>query len=234
MHREVTLTTRLKSVREKKLTMQKHVSRTCKQINIKLFSIKRLFYLCNSVKLQFFKTFLLPYFDYCLSLSIYFTKSVLQKLSNCFYICLHKLFKFNFSGYEQREINSFLCKYGLFGLEHRLVYKLLHFSYNIVNGHDSPALLKDSIKINAERHADRNLRNKNKFDTTRNCTKFGDKTFKYFFPRLINFTCQSFINESRSIFNSIISNNINTIFDIITKNFSFFDLKTIYFYSKNL
>ena len=113
-------------VLDNKLTMQKHVSRTCKQINIKLFSIKRLFYLCNSVKLQFFKTFLLPYFDYCLSLSIYFPKSVLQKLSNCFYICLHKLFKFNFSGYEQREINSFLCKYGLFGLEHRLVYKLYY------------------------------------------------------------------------------------------------------------
>jgi hypothetical protein len=37
-------------------------------INRKLYSINRLFYLPFNVKLQFFKSFLLPYFDYGISL----------------------------------------------------------------------------------------------------------------------------------------------------------------------
>jgi hypothetical protein len=59
-----------------------------------MFSIKRLFYLNTSVKIQFFKTFLLPYFDYCLSLYIYFPKSAIQRICNIYNICLYKLFKF--------------------------------------------------------------------------------------------------------------------------------------------
>ena len=52
-------------------------------INSKLFSKKRLFYLSNSVKAQFFKTLILPYFDF--TLSIYFNKSVIQRLCNKYY-----------------------------------------------------------------------------------------------------------------------------------------------------
>ena len=63
-------------------------------INRKLYSIKRIFYLTRSVKIQFFKTFLLPYFDYCLSLFIYFSKTAVKRISNAYYICLDKLFKF--------------------------------------------------------------------------------------------------------------------------------------------
>ena len=53
-----------------------------------------LFFLCTSVKIHFFKTFILPYFDYCLSLIIYFPPSAYQSLNNCFNLCLYKLFKF--------------------------------------------------------------------------------------------------------------------------------------------
>ena len=49
-----------------------------------MFRIKRLFYLATSVKIQFFKTFILPYFDYCLSLIIYFPKSTFQSLNTFF------------------------------------------------------------------------------------------------------------------------------------------------------
>jgi hypothetical protein len=64
-----------------------------KRILIKMFSIKKLFQLCYSVKLQFFKSFMLPYFDYCSTLSIYFSKTALQRICNCFNLCLLKLFK---------------------------------------------------------------------------------------------------------------------------------------------
>ena len=78
------------------LTFSQHVSNTLKAINTKLFSIKRLFFLPFAVKIQFFKTFILPYFDYCFSLCIYFPKYVLQNLQNHYYFCLFKLFGFDF------------------------------------------------------------------------------------------------------------------------------------------
>ncbi len=47
------------------LMFTRFVSDTCASVNKKMFSIKRLFYLSHAVKVQFFKTFCLPYFDYC-------------------------------------------------------------------------------------------------------------------------------------------------------------------------
>lgn len=38
--------------------------------NRRLFAIKRLFFISHRVKTQFFKTFILPYFDYCSTLVI--------------------------------------------------------------------------------------------------------------------------------------------------------------------
>ena len=69
-----------------KLNFARHVSNTCIIINHKLNSIEKLFYLCTTVKVQFFKSFILPYFGYCLSLSIYYSKSILQKLCNSYNI----------------------------------------------------------------------------------------------------------------------------------------------------
>ena len=50
-----------------KLTFNDFVNITKKSVNTKLYSIRRLFYLANSVKIQFFKTFILPYSLYILS-----------------------------------------------------------------------------------------------------------------------------------------------------------------------
>ena len=51
---------------DNKLNFTEHCSNLKKIVNKKLYSIKRLFFLCTSVKIHFFKTFILPYFDYCL------------------------------------------------------------------------------------------------------------------------------------------------------------------------
>ena len=92
---------------DNKLTFSKHVSNVLLLINKKLYSINRL-YLSTSVKIQFFKTFILPYFDYCLSLIIYFSKPILQKICNFYFTCLHKLFKFDFFGNDFNTVNNFL------------------------------------------------------------------------------------------------------------------------------
>ena len=53
---------------DKKLNFRQHVRNIKKDVNKRLFSIKRLFFLPFSVKLQFFKSFIIPVFDYCSTL----------------------------------------------------------------------------------------------------------------------------------------------------------------------
>jgi hypothetical protein len=92
-----------------------------------MYSIKKLFQLYYSVKMQFFKSFMLPYFDYCSTLSFYFAKTALQRMCNCFNISLLKLFKIKNEANNNDELslhNNKLEALGLFTFEHRLVAKL--------------------------------------------------------------------------------------------------------------
>ena len=76
---------------DNKLDFKLHVAKTSLTINRKLHSIKRLFYLPFNLKIQFFKSFILPYFDYGLSLAIYFHKDAIRKMCKLNYICLKKV-----------------------------------------------------------------------------------------------------------------------------------------------
>ena len=60
-----------------------------------------------SVKIQFLKSFILPFYDYCLSLFIYFPKATIQKISNTFYNCIDKLLKIKIEDLKSSEIDSF-------------------------------------------------------------------------------------------------------------------------------
>ena len=69
---------------ENNLIFSSYVSSICGRVNGVLYSIKHLFYLPLSTKIQFFETFILPLFDYCLTLSIYYEKYLITKLSSCY------------------------------------------------------------------------------------------------------------------------------------------------------
>ena len=138
---------------DNKLNFSEHCSNIKRIVNRKLYSIKRLFFLCTSVKIHFFKTFILPYFDYCLSIIIYFPPSAYQSLCNCFNLCLYKLFKF------QPEINSLdededkimdeftekLHSYDLFTFQSRIYNKLLVFAHGIKTNGRAPVELKSYL-----------------------------------------------------------------------------------------
>ena len=81
---------------DNKFNFRKYSSQLRITVNKRIFSIKRLFYLSFSVKLQFFKSFIWPHFDYCNSLFIHFPKSTLQKISNCYYFCMLRLLNLKF------------------------------------------------------------------------------------------------------------------------------------------
>ena len=112
---------------DNKLNFTKHVSniRTC--IFRKLYSIKRLFNLCTSVKLQFYKTFIMPYFDYCSSIMCYFPKTAIRNISRCFEYSLIRLFKIKSETDNKNDYNNLLEKYGLNNLEHRVIIRLSSF-----------------------------------------------------------------------------------------------------------
>ena len=119
------------------------------------YSIKRLFYLATAVKIQFFKTFILPYFDYCLSLIIYFPKSTFQSLNYFFNCCLYRLFKFkpeipsNEYDDENKLMNDFINKlenYNLFTLQSRITSKLLNFAYKLKVNFNAPIELQQTLE----------------------------------------------------------------------------------------
>ena len=92
--------------------------------------------------MQFFKTFLLPYFDYCLSLAIYYIKNAFQKLCYLYYKVLTKLFKFQLDNIELDWVNEYLKRFNLFSFQHRLVYRLSLFLFN--------SKIKDNLRSNSE------------------------------------------------------------------------------------
>jgi len=195
---------------DNKLTFTEHCSNIKKIVNKKLYSIKRLFFLCTSVKIHFFKTFILPYFDYCLSLIIYFPSSSLQSLNNCFNLCLYKLFNFkpelgdkDRDEDEEKILREFVEKlqsYDLFTLQSRVYNKLLLFAHGIMTNGRSPAELKSQIispvpEDELKNEYNEYMQTQDVYNLRRGRllvkktipeTKYETLTFKYFFPKLLN------------------------------------------------
>ena len=107
---------------DNKLNFKKHVSDICLSINRRLFSIKNLFYHSFRVKLQFFKSFLLQCTDYCMSIFIYFSSRLIDKLGSSYNIVLFKLFKIDLLGLTPTQINDILMKFNLFDFNYRLLF----------------------------------------------------------------------------------------------------------------
>ena len=224
---------------DNKLNFNQHVNQQCISINRKLHAIKSLFYLPFQVKLQFFKTFILPYLDYCQTLCIYFKGESIKRMAKYYYMCLFKLFKWKFEFKSNEQINKELEKYGLMSFHNRLVYRLLTFTSK-VKILEKPIELSASINKFKEINTRHNLRS-NKQKTIfieKTNTKYGDITFKTIIGKLLNHLSK---NENHAIFalessslkiaKQMIGKNINKLTEetvkIIKKfnfeiNFSFF------------
>jgi hypothetical protein len=226
---------------DSKLNFEAYSSILKRNVSYKLHSIKRLFYLSASVKLQFFKTFIMPYFDYCSSLTIYFPKATIQKICNFYNYCLNKLLKIDIkvrdykysNNIEQIKLdskcllNTTLEEIGLKNYEHRLIVKLSTFIFKIRNDVNAPSLLKDMIKKNNEFNKcnTRILRNNNNFKQTIQLNNhYGEATFTYFFTNFINNIILNDLNCNFKLFTSRIMTNLNLLFQKFITNFYKFNL----------
>jgi hypothetical protein len=223
-----------------KMLFSKYIASICLKVNYKLYSIKKLFYLSTSVKVQFFKAFILPYFDYCLSLSIYYSKSVVQKLCNCYNMCLVKLFnstkndKFIFNDEDDDKlikINNFLKKFNIFSFTHRIFIRLNLFLFKIVTN-ESPPLLNSYLKKEDNQYMFK-LRSFNSqcLKETNSTLHYGDLTFKHFFSEFYNKFLVYNTSLSLKQFKKYIFINLDNLVNDFVKNFIKFNLN--FFFCKN-
>lgn len=156
-------------------------------INRRLYSIRRIFYLPFDVKLLFFKTFILPCFDYCASLSIYFNKKSLQKLNRSYYYVLHKLLGIRCDGEADANMNLRLEVYGLQVFRNRLITRILEFVGKITCNKNAPETLKYDL-AQASENLFYGLRSNNKVLvlTSSHKTKFGEIIFRNIGAKIIN------------------------------------------------
>ena len=217
---------------DRKLTFRDHVSQQCNAINRKLFAIKRMFYLSNEVRLQFFKTFILPYFDYGIGLSIYFHKDAMKKLCKTYYLCLFKLFKL--------KANEDLSLYGLQSFNSRISTRILQQINNLQTAYNAPEELKSWINQFKSPKTTLDLRSHKQATliTTRSSNKFGDLTFNFLISNLINkLKLNSAINfsDSKKNFSKFIFSNQDFLTKLFIEQFKdkyIFNFD-YYFYKKN-
>jgi hypothetical protein len=176
---------------------------------------------------------MLPYFNYCSTLAIYYTKTAIQRMCNCFNFCLFKLFGIKNSAknnIDLNEHNNKLEKFGLNAFEHRLMSNIATFAHKIMNNIDAPIDLKLCLKPKTNSvDTDRvlrtkvqnplthklqliNTRHKNAPSQPKATSKAGLLTFGHFFARFVTNLVVEDIHQRFSFFNSIIYNNINLLF----------------------
>ncbi len=81
---------------DNKLKFDAYVAQQCLAINRRLFNIKKLFFLSQEVKMTFFKAYILPSFDYCISLALYYiVKRVNKNYVNRFIFAFLSSLNFN-------------------------------------------------------------------------------------------------------------------------------------------
>ena len=220
---------------DNKLNFNKNTSMMRKSINKRLYSIQKLFQLDLSVKIQFLKTFILPIFDYCSTLVIYFSKHVIQKLTNSYNNCIFKLINTKktctFSVKSSNDFNlwnNHLPFYNLTSFQHRTILRLQTYIYKLLHFSDSPRNLCNIFIRNSTLNKKYSLRNSNKFfvPSIGYYNDNGSKQFLYFFSKFVNeiMKIEDF-DLNFEFFKNRTKNNINLIFIEFVNIFDNFDLK---------
>ena len=183
----------------------KYVDRLKSTVNQKLYSIKRLFYLSLNIKVQFFKTFIQPHFDYCSSLAIYFNKTLVNRIERFYNICLYRLTGIPFITHSLTQQFIILKPYNLLPYKIRLFYKFNIFCYNIFNNRILSGFKNDIVFNNLGY-----LRHTNDVKVPLERTKFGLARLSIFLPKFINIILVNSFNLSFSDFRTFFFSNVHT------------------------
>jgi hypothetical protein len=215
---------------DNKLNFAQHVANMKIQITIKLYSIKRLFFLNKRIKIQFFKTFILPYFDYCSTLYLYFSKASIQKLFNLYNFCLFKLLKVQFNiiqSADYNKLNNYLEIDRLQSFQHRVLFRFCTFAFKLLNHRNFPQEMQSKFELTRDKEKGYTLRNSNKIALphNENLNNHENKTYLYFFTKFTNALCIKELDLKFSHYSQNKKTNINILFNDFVNLFPNFDLK---------
>jgi len=201
---------------DKSLTFCKYVDSLKKSVNTKLYSISKIFYLSYSIKIQFFKTFIQTYFNYCSSLSIYFSPTLTSQIERLFNNCIHKLLKIKLHDKSIEEQYSFLKPLNIFPYRLRIFFNLCTFSHKILNN----KILQNIKKTLETCSVNYDLRDKRILFEPKSRTKSGAKCLTIFLSKFVNKTLRHSYLLSFSDFKYFISNQIILLYKKFPLNFN--------------
>ena len=78
---------------DNKLSFKNYFKEFTKKVHFKVYCIKRLIFLPVHIRTMFFKSFILPHFDYCSSLFTYFSTTLINRIESFFNTVIFKLFR---------------------------------------------------------------------------------------------------------------------------------------------
>jgi hypothetical protein len=201
---------------DSKLSFSHFAKQLAKSVYAKLFSFKKLFYLNEETKIQFFKTFILPHFDYCLSLVVYFPKSILNQIETLYNNCLYQLLKISLKDYILLDQINLLKKHNIMPYKARIFYRLSLFSYKIVNNHFLHDINLTLVRDSQEGSQRYNTRNWSKSQADKALSS--QNSYFYREAKTKNFFRSCLTTAIPMLINKVLKDSIFTIF----KNFKIF------------
>ena len=180
-----------------------HLEQVKKQVNVRLFAIKKIYYLSADVKLQFLKSFILPFFDYCLTLAIYYSRANQAQLEKLYNFCIFKFLRLKLKYCSIEEQRAVLRPFRLQPFMIRLYLKVGMLVHGIFHRRLLEAF-RNRVPTNSSKYA---LRSNRRFIRPISNTKSGNRRLLNVFVRAIDTIWNNSINLTSKLFHeSLISN----------------------------
>lgn len=203
------------------LSFDKHYLHIKKNVNYRLNSLAKLFLLPYSTRVQFFKTFIQPHFDYCSSLFMYMPKTLLNRFNRFFNVCIFRLLKINIHNMDINDQFNVLNKFNLSPYFIRLLTRFAFFSSKVING----IILKEELSFKFVTHVYNTRGSKEtKYQVPKALTLNGKRRLSIFLPKFANvFLVKNTKNEKNDIVFSLKFDHI-TSFNILSSFNDFINL----------
>ena len=203
---------------DNKLTFEYHIESVIKKVNSKLNLIKNIFFLNEEIKVHFFKTFILPHFDYCSTLFIYFSKTLIDKIVKSFNTCIFLLLKIRLKNMVLIDQLNLLKHHSILPITYRFFYRLCVLSYNVVNNIILSKFYLNLLRISSDHF----IKSFKSFVEPVCGTKKGSRRLTHFLPKILNNVLKNSTNLELNQFERNIFENISIYFNEFKKIWSNF------------
>ena len=195
---------------DEKLTFETHVKLLRTKVTQKLFAIKKIFFLSYKIKVHFFKTFILPHFDYCSSLFLYFSNTLLNAIKGLYNNCLFHLFNLDFRGKSIEYQYETLKPMNLLPFNYRIFSRFSTFCFKILNN----LILSDFFKELKPNNNVKNIRchTRNIYTVPRSLTTKSGKRLSIYLPQMVNKVMKYSFNLTFDLFKQFILFNISALY----------------------